>query len=80
MKSINLYLIIIIVTVARAEETVEADEREEEEVPSLVDILGEKAPVVANTRTAITYGILGRHFANEGTISNRQIRLVISNL
>ena len=67
--------IIIIVTVAgAAEETVEieTDERdEEEELPSLTEILGDGAPLVANTRTtaisgALAYGILGRHCANEG--------------
>ena len=67
--------IIIIVTVAGAtEETVEieTDERdeEEEELPSLTEILGDGAPLVANTRTAtsgaLAYGILGRHCANEG--------------
>ena len=69
-------IIIIIVTVAgaTAEETVEieTDERdEEEELPSLTEILGDGAPLVANTRTtaisgALAYGILGRHCANEG--------------
>ena len=68
-------IIIIIVTVAgAAEETVEieTDERdEEEELPSLTEILGDGAPLVANTRTtaisgALAYGILGRHCANEG--------------
>ena len=63
--------IIIIVTVAgAAEETVEIEADEEEELPSLTEILGDGAPLVANTRTAtsgaLAYGILGRHCANEG--------------
>ena len=65
------FIIIIFVTVAGAvEETVEIETDEEEELPSLTEILGDGAPLVANTRTAISgalaYGILGRHCANEG--------------
>ena len=70
------FVIIIIATVAGAvekeTEEIETDETdEEEELPSLTEILGDGAPLVANTRTtamsgALAYGILGRHCAIEG--------------
>ena len=68
---VNFCFIVIIIKLARAEESVET-EREEDELPALMEILGDRAPLVANTRTAISgalaYGILGRHSANEATL------------
>ena len=69
--AVNLGVLFCLITNAVADESVV-----ENETPTLLEILGDRAPLVANvTRTAIgssshgilTYGNLGRHFAIHGT-------------
>ena len=61
--------IVIIVSVAKTEERVESGEEAEDKIPSITEILGDRVPLVPNTRTAkggaLPYGFLGRHFEND---------------